>query len=286
MKHWSIIYRGPLSSCNYACDYCPFAKTKNTRQELAEDAQKLRRFTQWVSERKEQISVLFTPWGEALIRKHYQEAMHQLSWMPNVQKVAIQTNISCSLDWLDGVNKKRLALWTTYHPSQISLEKFAAQCQILDQKKIRYSVGFVGFKNELKALHELRKAIDPSIYVWVNAYKRETDYYEEKHLQEILSIDPLFLDNTQYHPSKGKACRAGNTMFSLDGDGNIQSCHFIKQRIGNIYEPDFEQVLYPRNCSNDCCGCHIGYVHLESLNLYERYEDGVLERIPKIWPIN
>ena len=24
----SILYRGPLSSCNYACGYCPFAKRR------------------------------------------------------------------------------------------------------------------------------------------------------------------------------------------------------------------------------------------------------------------
>ena len=34
---WSIYYRGSLSSCNYACGYCPFAKTRNTRSELARD---------------------------------------------------------------------------------------------------------------------------------------------------------------------------------------------------------------------------------------------------------
>ena len=27
----SILYRGPLSSCNYGCEYCPFAKHRETR---------------------------------------------------------------------------------------------------------------------------------------------------------------------------------------------------------------------------------------------------------------
>ena len=44
----SILYRGPLSSCNYACGYCPFAKRRETREELAADARALGRFVDWV----------------------------------------------------------------------------------------------------------------------------------------------------------------------------------------------------------------------------------------------
>ena len=31
----SILYRGPLSSCNYDCAYCPFAKRRETPAQLA-----------------------------------------------------------------------------------------------------------------------------------------------------------------------------------------------------------------------------------------------------------
>jgi hypothetical protein len=40
----SILYRGPLSSCNYACGYCPFAKRRETAAELARDREALARF--------------------------------------------------------------------------------------------------------------------------------------------------------------------------------------------------------------------------------------------------
>ena len=33
----SILYRGPLASCNYGCEYCPFAKRKDSREALATD---------------------------------------------------------------------------------------------------------------------------------------------------------------------------------------------------------------------------------------------------------
>lgn len=278
----NILYRGSLSSCNYACTYCPFAKTKNTRQELAKDGQELQRFVDWVATRQESIGVLFTPWGEALIRKYYQAAMVRLSHLPNVHKVAIQTNISCSTAWLEQANKASLALWTTFHPSQTSLDKFIKKCQELDALTVRYSVGFVGFKEDLIILEELRKRLSSTVYLWVNAYKRVANYYSEKDIKRIEKIDPLFRYNTQYHPSFGKACKAGHTTFSVDGDGNMRSCHFIKKKIGNIYEDDLKQILQPQLCSNQSCGCHIGYVHMEELDLYKVYGEGVLERIPTV----
>ena len=77
---WNVLYRGPLTSCNYACAYCPFAKTANTREELGADAIVLDRFVGWVAEQSDRrVGVLFTPWGEALVHRHYQQAMLRLA---------------------------------------------------------------------------------------------------------------------------------------------------------------------------------------------------------------
>lgn len=283
MTNWSILYRGPLSSCNYGCTYCPFAKTKNTRAELADDAVRLQKFVTWVKSRSEQISILFTPWGEGLIRKYYQEAMTELSHLPQVKKVSIQTNLSCSTKWMDKVNKDAFALWTTFHPTQISLDKFVGKCAQLDALDIQYSVGFVAFKEELDILEALRDRITPKRYVWANAYKRVADYYTEKDILRVEKVDPLFRYNTVYHNSLGKSCQAGHTSFTIDGNGDIRSCHFIDTVLGNIYTDEIEQVLAPKTCVNTTCGCHIGYVHLDELNLYETYADGILERIPSVY---
>ena len=47
----SILYRGPLSSCNYGCAYCPFAKHAETAAELDADRRALERFTDWAGRR-------------------------------------------------------------------------------------------------------------------------------------------------------------------------------------------------------------------------------------------
>ena len=89
----SILYRGPLSSCNYGCDYCPFAKHRETYEEHEHDRYALERFLDWMASRsQDRIAVFFTPWGEALVRRRYQEAFVRLSALPQATKVAIQTN--------------------------------------------------------------------------------------------------------------------------------------------------------------------------------------------------
>ncbi|MGE3807331.1 MAG: radical SAM protein, partial [Gemmataceae bacterium] len=83
MTDLSILYRGPLSSCNYGCDYCPFAKRQETATELKIDRLALERFVDWVDgQGGKQIGILFTPWGEALTRRWYQRALARLTRQP------------------------------------------------------------------------------------------------------------------------------------------------------------------------------------------------------------
>ena len=282
MTHWTILYRGLLSSCNYGCDYCPFAKTTNSREELLDDARKLSRFVEWVKIRPETIGILFTPWGEALFHRAYQDAITRLSHFKNVRRVAIQTNLSCRLDWLRECDKRRVALWTTYHPTQTSRAKFLARCWELDRMGVRHSVGAVGSKDQLHEIRALRAELNPATYLWVNARKRELDYYSSADRAGFQEIDSLFPINARHHPSRGKECHAGSSVFTVDAHGDMHRCHFIKERIGNIYTSGFERALTPRVCTNDTCGCHIGYVHLKTLDLYSVFGEGVLERIPQI----
>lgn len=277
----SILYRGPLSSCNYACDYCPFAKRTESSAELAKDRECLERFVSWVRTRtSDRIGVLFTPWGEALVRRWYQDALADLTHLPNVVKAAIQTNISCKLDWVAGCDKSKLALWCTFHPTETTRERFLAKCQGLLARGVRFSVGVVGLKEHFDEIRALRAELPPDVYLWVNAYKREADYYTPGMVADLTRMDPLFPLNNTYHASRGEPCRAGASVISVDGDGTVRRCHFIKEPIGNIYAPDFEQCLRERVCANGTCGCHIGYVHLDRLKLYDTFGTGVLERVP------
>jgi hypothetical protein len=197
-----------------------------------------------------------------------------------VPRVAIQTNLSCRLDWVRSCNRERLALWATYHPGETTRARFLGRCRELLEQGVRFSVGVVGLKEHLHEIEGLRADLPREVYLWVNAYKHELDYYSPAELAFLKQMDPLFPLNNQRHPSFGRFCQAGESAIAVDGEGNIRRCHFICEPIGNIYRPDWQAALRPRPCTNDSCGCHIGYVHLDYLGLDSVFGDAILERIP------
>lgn len=276
-----ILYRGPLSSCNYDCHYCPFAKHWESPEELANDRHALERFTGWIAERTlDRFGVFLTPWGEALVRPWYWDALARLTNLAHVRKAAVQTNLSCRLDWVEHCDRRKLALWCTYHPTEVSRGRFVAKCRELDRRGVRYSVGVVGLREHFLEIERLREEISSEVYLWINAFKGEKNYYRDEELRRLEAIDPLFRLNTVRHASHGRACRTGESVVSVDGNGTMRRCHFIATPLGNIYDPAFEQSLQPRLCTNATCGCHIGYVHLNHLELDRVFGDGVLERVP------
>ncbi|MFG2088290.1 MULTISPECIES: STM4011 family radical SAM protein [unclassified Spirillospora] len=280
MEHLTILYRGPLASCDYDCPYCPFAKRRDTPEQLRADRAALERFTEWVSRQDHRVSVLFTPWGEGLVRSWYRRALTDLSHLPHVDRVAIQTNLSHRVSWTSGADLSRLALWATYHPGQVPYERFLGKCRDLAARGVRFSVGIVGQPEHLDAARRLRADLPAGTYLWVNA--AEGRVYDDAEAASWTGIDPLFPVSRHPHPSRGLACRTGETVVSVDGDGTVRRCHFVPAVLGNLYDGSFRDALAPRPCPLGTCDCHIGYVHLEPLGLYGTFAGGVLERIPAL----
>ena len=275
-----ILYRGPLASCNYDCPYCPFAKRRDTAEQLRADRTALARFVDWVARNPygERLSVLFTPWGEGLTRRWYREAMVAMSHLSHVERVAIQTNLSVRPGWLAGADTGTVALWATYHPGQTRRERFLARCRELDALGVRYSVGVVGLAEHHAEALALRRALREGVYLWVNA--AEGHFYGPAAEAMWTAIDPLFGYSVRPHASRGHGCRAGETAISVSGDGTVRRCHFVAEALGNLYDGSYRTALAPRPCPNEVCDCHIGYVHLKRLPLYQIFGAGVLERIP------
>ncbi len=277
----TLLYRGSLESCNYTCSYCPFAKRRDSRATLARDAAEVARFVAWAAAQERPLRVLFTPWGEALIRRHYREAMLGLAGLAHVSQVAVQTNLSGPLAWLADAPAGKVSLWCTYHPEQTTLARFVERTRRLEAMGVRYSVGVVARREHFDAIRELRQALPRGSTVWLNAYdRRGPGYYSEPELAWLEALDPWFRWQHSPPSSRGAPCRAGSETLSVDGDGELRRCHFIPTRIGNLYADRPEQVLQERRCSRLRCECFIGYAHRRDLPLQEQFGDGLLARIP------
>lgn len=277
----SVLYRGSLTSCNYACGYCPFAKRTESATRLASDRESLDRFQTWITRQTQHVwRILFTPWGEALVRAWYRESITRLTWVDQIESIAAQTNLSCGLDWIDRCRIDRLAFWATYHPGEVRRAVFVAKVLRLHERGARVSVGTVGATEAFAQIESLRRELPAAIPVWVNPQQPRPQPYTPAELDFLSSIDPLFEVTSQPQRTFGMACRTGETSFTVDGAGDIRRCHFVDDVIGNIGQDNWEQALAPRTCPNRSCRCYLGLAHFEPLGLDRHYGSNLLERIP------
>lgn len=278
----TLLYRGPLASCNYACGYCPFATREDDRAALAEDRAALERLCDWAGRQQaHRLALFFTPWGEALIRPWYREAIARLSRLDCVDKIVVQTNLSAPMRWVEECRRDKLRIWATYHPGQCRRARFVEACKSLHDLGVQLSAGMVGLDAQREEIAALRRELPPEIYLWINAHDDEPGRYDEASVRWYAQVDPLFPVTCRDHESLGRACHAGHTVLSVAGDGTLRRCHFIGAPIGNLYQPGFERNLAPAPCTNARCNCYIGYVHLPHLGLEEIYGAGLLERNPE-----
>ncbi|MGO4759625.1 STM4011 family radical SAM protein, partial [Streptomyces sp. 2MCAF27] len=168
--------------------------------------------------------------------------------------------------------------WCTFHPGQTPYDRFLAKSRELAALGVRHSVGIVGLPEHLEPARRLRAELPAQVYLWVNAAEGRT--YTDEEAAEWTALDPLFGYSRHPHQSAGLPCRTGASVISVDGDGAVRRCHFVRTELGNLYDGSYRAALAPRPCPLAVCDCHIGYVHLESLPLYDVFAGGVLERIP------
>jgi MoaA/NifB/PqqE/SkfB family radical SAM enzyme len=277
----SVLYRGPLTSCNYSCGYCPFAKRAETEAQLLRDQQALVRFTEWLErEPTHRWKVLFTPWGEALVRRWYREAATRLTHVAHVETVAVQTNLSCGIEWIHACRRDRLALWATYHPTEVGRRIFVSKVERLRALGVRTSVGMVGVPEALEEIAAMRRDLPADVYLWINAQQPRRRPYTAEETGMLSSIDPQFGLTARRQESRGKPCRTGEVTFTVDGAGNMRRCHFVDEVIGNIDDPDWAEALRPRPCPNRFCDCFLGKAQLQADALAPFFGATLLERLP------
>lgn len=279
-RELGILWRGPLESCNYGCAYCPFAKRAPLRHVLRADRAALARFVAWLrSAEGYSLQLLFTPYGEALIWPWYRRALAELSRLPQVRQVSIQTNGSAPLALLGDADREKLSLWITYHPTELARAAFVERMSALRAEGFRLSVGMVVSAARVDEAEALRAALPSDVPLWLNAQKPGPPL-DASTVARLSVLDPQFALETRRHPSRGEACRTGDEVISIDGAGDIRRCHFVGDVLGNLYRDELSALLAPRPCPRARCECWIGYAHLPRLGVREAHDpDAFLARI-------
>ncbi len=237
-----ITWRGHLRSCNYACDYCPFAKKAPSADEHGQDAAALLRFCRFLEETpfEHPISVLLAPYGEALMHKRYPEALARLSRNPAVRQASCQTNMSLAPEVFlqqlraEGADLSRLALWATFHPAFATPEEFAEKTRMLAQH-LRMAVGAVGDPAALPALHRLKALLPAGASFWINAMDGLNRAYTAGEKDALTALDARFPLELRPHAPDLLNCSAGRSSLFVLADGSAYPCNRSKLKLGNIY---------------------------------------------------
>ncbi len=264
-----LYYRGSLSSCNFACNYCPFAKSEATIAALKEDESALHRFLEWTKVQTLSLEILFTPYGEALIWPAYRHALANLSTQPNVRRVGVQTNLSGPLDFLEVGNPNHMHLWVSFHPTEVSIDRFLQNLRTCAAAGAGLSVGMVALPEHEHLAVTLRDSIPPTASFWLNAPKPPKSLGPRLR-EHFVQLDPYFVHELRGARSRGRACETGKNTLLISGDGTARRCHFVEKPLGNIYTENIDRLLYETPCPRARCDCWIGYAHLDHLNLKPR----------------
>jgi MoaA/NifB/PqqE/SkfB family radical SAM enzyme len=284
-----VLFRSRLEWCNYACGYCPWnAEVRKVPAEVFRaDEARVRRVVARVAELPKAVEFFITPKAEYLVLPYWREAVGRLLALPQVRRVTVQTNLSFDLrDFLDEVDAAKLALWTTFHPTEVSaegVEDLHAKWRLLQERGIPFSVGIVGTRENLPHLLPLRRRLDRGVYLWVNAYQRERDYYTAGELDAIRAVDPYFDLNNQDFPSRGRPCTAGQRAVYLDDEGDLRRCFFVGDVLGNLFRDGWRRLEAPLACPRAGCHCYVGHMHTVDLDFRSVYGTDLAVRIPREW---
>jgi MoaA/NifB/PqqE/SkfB family radical SAM enzyme len=281
-----VLFRTRLEWCNYTCHYCPWnaERTRGSATLFEEDARRVARVVDRVAELSRPVEFFITPKAEYLVLPYWREAVARLCALPQVERVTVQTNLSFDLAaFLGTLPEGKLALWTTCHPTEVDekgREELFANWALLRERGVPFSVGIVGTRENIPFAQALRRRLPADVYLWVNAYKREADYYSPADLAALRNIDPWFDLNNQHYPSLGQPCTAGQRAVYLDDEGDLRRCFFVGDVIGNLFRDGWRTLEAPLGCPVRTCHCYVGQMHVVELGYRDVYGKYLAARIP------
>ena len=164
-----------------------------------------------------------------------------LTRMPHVRKAAIQTNLSCKLDWVDACDRTGSPSGATFHPREIDRETLPGEVPRTGspRRPLQRRRG-----RPQGTPRRDRRPFAASCRRTSTSGSTPTSASRTITPPEMVSSStahrPAVPDQHPLPPQPGRAMPGRATVISVDGDGTVRRCHFIREPIGNLYAPDFE----------------------------------------------
>ena len=279
-----IYYRGKLNSCNYTCSYCPFGK-KSHLTATTQDEQAWNRFITAIEQwQGGPLQLFIIPYGEALIHRYYRKGIIHLAALPQVAGISCQTNLSFSADeWLDEFSAtptliSKIKIWASFHPEMTSVESFVRRLHTLYNAGIQVCAGAVGNPMAKSVLSDLRNALLPDIYLFINAMQGLKSPLSVEDIRFFTQLDNLFEYDLKNASAQWDICSGGRSSCFIDWKGDIFACPRSQVKIGNFYQNQMLAPLLP--CRRKVCDCYIAFSNLTNHPLHRIMGAGACWRIP------
>ena len=279
-----IYYRGKLNSCNYTCSYCPFGK-KSHLTATTQDEQAWNRFITAIEQWKGgPLQLFIIPYGEALIHRYYRKGIIHLAALPQVAGISCQTNLSFSADeWLDEFSStptliSKIKIWASFHLEMTSVESFVRRLHTLYNAGIQVCAGAVGNPMAKSVLGDLRNALLPDIYLFINAMQGLKSPLSVEDIRFFTQLDNLFEYDLKNASAQWDICSGGRSSCFIDWKGDIFGCPRSQVKIGNLYQNQILDLLLP--CRRKVCDCYIAFSNLTNHPLHRIMGAGAFWRIP------
>ena len=279
-----IYYRGKLNSCNYTCSYCPFGK-KSHLTATTQDEQAWNRFITAIEQwQGGPLQLFIIPYGEALIHRYYRKGIIHLAALPQVAGISCQTNLSFSADeWLDEFSAtptliSKIKIWASFHPEMTSVESFVRRLHTLYNAGIQVCAGAVGNPMAKSVLGDLRNALLPDIYLFINAMQGLKSPLSVEDIRFFTQLDNLFEYDLKNASAQWTICSGGRSSCFIDWKGDIFACPRSQVKIGNFYQNQMLAPLLP--CRRKVCDCYIAFSNLTNHPLHRIMGAGAFWRIP------
>ena len=277
-----IFFRGNIDFCNYSCSYCPFAKKAQSIDKIQKEEENLKKLFFYVKNMDEDVNIMITPYGEALIHPIYQEFMARLSTLDNVRKIGIQTNLSVDTKNLISTleeNKayfSKIMIWATFHSQFADIKQFCNKANKLSSL-VSISCGIVANRKNFEEIKNLRQGLRPDVYLWINAMDKIKNKFTEDEISSLSHIDPFFayefyekrIDFKKSRSDDFSICQSYDKIYA-DINKYSSSCFFKKKK------------AISSSCNNHkICDCYLGYSNFKDNYLSRFFGENIIFRIPQ-----
>ncbi len=251
--------------CNFRCPYCYLTDDQRNKKKTVFSHHSPDEWIDAIDVFKDRHLELYFTGGEPLLLDDFIYLLKATLDKEFVHSARIDSNLSRLDKFLTKINNPKVKFLASFHPTQVSFDKFIDKIKELKEKDMLALVNLVISKENMELLgrppHELADFLaDKDIFLNIaKDFERGLKYgYDEKYKEYIdklqYPVDNIYMNMQNLH--RGAFCGGGKHYISISRHGNIYSCDGKEH--GNIFSrPDLPESLI--TCDMPYCPSIVSY---------------------------